>query len=203
MNLPRVWGATDAEVTQRYGCDESFPDAPVRCVRAVSSTATPAQVFRWYCQLRVAPYSYDLLDNRGRRSPRTLTPGLEDLEIGQDVASIFTLTSFEPNRQLTLRIKPGRPRTVFGDGAMTYAVHRAGTYSRLIAVLCFELRDPIRRLLLPWGDLVMMRKQLRTIAALAASGPPIDDPDAGPGPQQTNAVLLPEPQIRTKSDSGE
>lgn len=202
MSLPRVWGATDAEATQEYGCDTLLPDAPLRCVRATTSTANPAQVFRWYCQLRVAPYSYDLIDNRRRRSPRTLTPGLEELDVGQDFMSIFTLVSFEPNKELTLRMKPGRARTIFGDGAVTYAVHRAGTYSRLIAALRF-IEGPVRARVLSWGDLVMMRKQLRTLASLAASGPAIEDPDAGPVAQQANAVLLPSPQIRTNSDTGE
>lgn len=175
MNYPRgvpyVWGATSAEVAERYGCDELLPDGPDRLLRAVSSTAPPPTLFRWLCQLRVAPYSYDLLDNYGRRSPRTLVPGVEDLAVGQTVMTIFTLAAFVPGRELTLRMKHGRPAGLFGDLAVSYAVGAAGTGSRLVAVLrCTQPPGPagaLRRRLLPWGDLVMMRRQLHTLAALA------------------------------------
>lgn len=170
--LPRVWGATPDEVAERYGCDELLPDAPDRLVRATRSRATPDRAFRWLCQLRVAPYSYDLLDNFGHRSPRALVPGVEDLAVGQTVMTIFTLAAFVPGRELTLRMKDGTPTALFGDLAVSYAVRPADGGSRLIAVLrCTEPPGPagaLRRRLLPWGDLVMMRKQLRTLAALAA-----------------------------------
>ncbi|HEX6444317.1 MAG TPA: hypothetical protein VF053_04445 [Streptosporangiales bacterium] len=52
-------------------------------MRATASRAAPDRVFRWLCQLRVAPYSYDLLDNYGPRSPRALVPGADDLAVGQ------------------------------------------------------------------------------------------------------------------------
>lgn len=169
--LPYVWGATPAEVAERYGCDELLPDSPDRLVRAVASAAPPPTLFRWLCQLRVAPYSYDLLDNYGRRSPEALVPGTEDLAVGQTVMTIFTLAAFVPGRELTLRMKCGRPTALFGDLAVSYAVRTVGTGSRLVAVLrCTEPPGPIgglRRRLLPWGDLVMMRKQLLTLAALA------------------------------------
>ena len=72
--------------------------------RAVSVDASPDVVFRWLCQLRVAPYSHDWIDNWGRRSPPQLTPGLERLSGGQVFMGIFELVDFVPDRHVTLRI---------------------------------------------------------------------------------------------------
>ena len=143
-------------------------------LRAVSCAAPPERVWPWLCQLQVAPYSYDLLDNRGHRSPRTLTPGLTDLTVGQDFMTIFRLEELVAGSQLTLSIQPGRPTRLFGAGWVTYAVDPDGDGSRLVGALAFPARRGrsvrVSNALLPWGDLVMMRQQLRTLAALAADG---------------------------------
>ena len=134
--------------------------------------APAAVAWRWLCQLRAAPYSYDWIDNGGRRSPRTLTPGLEELAVGQPVMRIFRLASFVPERHLTLALAPGRGERLFGRVVVTYrVVARGAERSRILAKLRFEPPPGLwgRALgrLLPWGDLVMMRKQLRTLARLA------------------------------------
>ena len=94
----------------------------MRLYRAVDVAAPAEIVFRWLCQLRAAPYSYDLIDNGGRRSPQELTPGLERLEPGQRFMRIFRLVEFEPGRSITVLSRG----TVFGEVAVTYRVRGAG-----------------------------------------------------------------------------
>ncbi len=157
------WGATAQERALRMACDELLPDASLRLHRAVSIEAEPPLVFRWLCQLKLAPYSYDLLDNLGRRSPRELVAGCEHLEVGQRFMFIFSLSSFANDRHITLR---GRRL------AVTYALLREGPYTRLLVRVLFVAPDPplvggITARLLALGDLVMMRKQLLTLKELA------------------------------------
>jgi hypothetical protein len=157
------WGASVAERAAPLPCDELLPDAPTRCDRAISVDAPAAVLFRRLCQLRVAPYSYDMLDNLGRRSPRELTPGVDRLEVGQRFMRIFTLASFVPGDHLTLRA-PGV--------AVTYAVRASADRSRLVARVRFKapggrLGDALVGRVLALGDVVMMRKQLLTLKELA------------------------------------
>ena len=81
--IVRTWGTTPQEQQRSFPCDKILPDHNEAYYRSVSVLAEPATVFRWLCQLRVAPYSYDWIDNLGRRSPRELDPDLENLELGQ------------------------------------------------------------------------------------------------------------------------
>jgi hypothetical protein len=124
-------------------------------------------LYRWLCQLRVGPYSYDKLDNRGRRSPQTLTPGVEELEAGQRVMTIFKLVEYESDRSITL-FSSGR---IFGRVACTYRVEPLGpARSRLLVKMLAAYTRPggrLMRLILPPGDLVMMRRQLINLKALA------------------------------------
>ncbi len=163
------WGSTAVERSEPFPCDRLLPDAQQALYRAVDVEADPAIVFRWLCQLRAAPYSYDRIDNGGRRSPPTLTPGLERLVTGQRVMSIFRLVEFEPDRSITLSHR-GR---LFGEIACSYRVgERAGGGSRLVVKLLVGRPAgpfggaPARGLLAP-GDLVMMRRQLLNLKALA------------------------------------
>jgi hypothetical protein len=162
------WGDTAAERAVTLPCDALVPGDALVLHRAIDVAAPAAVTFRWLCQLRVAPYSYDLLDNGGRRSPRTLTPGVERLAVGQRMCRIFTLQSFEPGVQLTLKLTSRRARQAFGDVAITYVVTPTGPdTSRVLTRVRSAGLDPLRRRALAWGDLIMMRKQLRTFASLA------------------------------------
>lgn len=163
-----AWGSIAAERAEPYGCDDVLPTPDRVLFRAVDVAAPATTTFRWLCQLRAAPYSYDKLDNLGRRSPQVLTPGLEDLAPGQRVQTIFRLTSFEPGRAMTMEHR-GR---VFGHVACTYRVEPVDPVRSRIVVklLAAYPRTPagwLMRGVLPPGDLVMMRRQLLNLKALA------------------------------------
>lgn len=161
------WGATDAEVADRWPCDTVLTEPADALFRAVTVAAPVPIVFRWLCQLRVAPSSYDWIDNRGRTSPRELVPGLEELAVGQRFCSIFRLVGFTPDDQLTI-LSSG---PVFGEVVITYRVRPDPRGTRLAAKLLVRYPGPpwgwLMRALLPAADLVMMHKQLTNLAGLA------------------------------------
>lgn len=156
------WGTTPAEREMVFPCDLFLPDAQACFYRGIDIQAEPALVHRWLCQLKAAPYSYDLIDNLGRRSPPYLIEGLEELEIGQRFMFIFRLVDFD-DRQITLRT-----RGLFGELLVSYLVTDEPV--RLLAKLVVNYSSgPIgwlTRLFLPWGDWFMMRKQFLTFKAL-------------------------------------
>ena len=169
--FPYNWGATAREVAARYPCDRYAPDPDVVLWRAVDVAAPPATVYRWLQQLRIAPYSYDLVDNFALRSPRRLTPRAATLAPGQRIMHVFRLLEFDPPRTLT--IGPGAAAGVKLFGALygTYAVSEAAGGARLVVKVCANVgpawyaRAYARAL--PLLDFVMMRKQLLTLKACA------------------------------------
>src|SRR5215212_4187919 len=166
--LPEHWQATADELAAGYPCDRLAKTDVRALTRAVDIEAPSDVTFRWLCQLRVAPYSYDWIDNLGRRSPQGLIDGLEVLEPGQRWMTIFRLAEYEPGRSITL-LHRGR---LFGLVAVTYLVDETGpASSRIVARLLVSYpKGPVRRILrptLPAGDLVMMRRQLLNLKGLA------------------------------------
>jgi hypothetical protein len=166
-----TWKTTPAELTANLPCDALMPDA-VRLDRAISVDAPPSVVFAWLCQLRIAPYSYDLLDNTGRRSPRTRSDELTTLAVGQPFVRIFgrtdvfELAAFSTDEHITLRPRQGSAMSRFANVANTYAVRPEGRGTRLHVRVLFDG---------PWllgqalalVNLLMMRKQLLVLKKLA------------------------------------
>ena len=103
------WGVTDDEVARRYPCDDNVPSPVVQAWRGVTVDTTPDGVWPWITQIRLAPYSYDWLDNRGRRSPQQLR--VQDEPVAGDrftTAASGTcgrILSVSPGEQLTGRIE--------------------------------------------------------------------------------------------------
>jgi len=167
-----TWGTTAEERATPFPGD--LPDVADRQLlwRGVDVAAPAPLVFRWLCQMRVAPYSYDWLDNGGRRSPQTLTPGLDEVAIGQSFM-IFRLVAFEPGVSLTMETPRGSTgERLFGHVHGTYWARAVGMdRTRLLVKLAVRaaptLYGAAMRALLPWGDLFMMRRQLLNFRRLA------------------------------------
>jgi hypothetical protein len=175
-SISETWGTEPQERNLAFPCDGVISQPDAALFRGITIDASPNTVFRWLCQMRAAPYSYDWIDNGGRQSPRKLTPGLDNLAMGQDMMRIFILIGFEPNVHLTLRLKTKSAASrTFGDIAVSYVIvpgdgHRS-TNCRLLVKLIGKypegLKGRMMRAILPWGDLIMMRRQLLNFKQLA------------------------------------
>ncbi|GAA1448811.1 hypothetical protein GCM10009641_77650 [Mycobacterium cookii] len=154
---------TQAEVERRYGCDALVTDPTLQAWRGVTVHAEPDKVWARLRQVRIAPYSYDLVDNLGRRSPRELrdvpepSPGAPFTRaFGIDQGQVLAV---DPGREMTARIM---------SAYMSYAVVPGAAGTRLllkVAARTHRVLAPV----LSVGDLVMARKQLLTLKALAES----------------------------------
>ena len=171
MLPPKNWGASPSEIARHYPCDELAFAADDEYFRALDVAAPPELVFRWICQLRAAPYSYDLIDNFGRRSPPRLTPGLDALAPGQGTMTIFRIVAYDAPRSLTIALASRVGAAVMGDFCGTYDVRPNAGGSRLLAKV--RVRFPggpyggLLRRIMPAFDLFMFRKQLLTLRRYA------------------------------------
>jgi hypothetical protein len=169
--IASTWNVDAEERAAALPCDALMPGA-VRLDRAISIDAPVSVVFAWLCQLRVAPYSYDLLDNTGRRSPRTRSDELTDLAIGQPFIRIFgrtyvfELAAFAHDEHITLQPRTGSAMSRFGAVSNTYAVRPERGGTRLHVRVLFD--GPwLMGQTLALVNLLMMRKQLLVLKELA------------------------------------
>lgn len=155
------WGVTAAETARHYPCDDVVPTPALQAWRGVSVAAAPERVWPWLVQLRLAPYSYDWIDNLGRRSPRELR-GLPDPApgdrftacAGRPLGSVLSVT---PGEQLTGRIL---------GAVMSYVLVPDGSGTRLLLKVVMA-RYRWLAPLVSVGDLVMARRQLLNFRSLA------------------------------------
>lgn len=172
------WGATTQEINGAVVGDELCPDARVLATRCITIAAPPLEVFPWLRQMgfgRAGWYSYDWLDNLGRRSATRIHPEWQDVVTGSAVPGgpvSFTAAIVDPPHAFVLQ--QGRPmsRLCF-TLAYELRAHPAGT--RLVTRMRARIRVPggsvIEKVLLGPGDGFMVQRQLRTLAARAGVEP--------------------------------
>jgi hypothetical protein len=159
------WGVTEEETSRPYPCDDFVAAPTLQAWRGVSVRAPAAAVWPWVAQVRLAPYSYDWLDNLGRRSPRELK-GLPEPKAGER----FTAVGGRPVGRI-VSVDPGEQLTAAIVGAyLSYVLVPDGddVTRLLLKVVCRA--SQLARLAAPGlsiGDLFMARRQLLNFRDLA------------------------------------
>jgi hypothetical protein len=107
------WGATREEATRRMPGDDLVPAPQLEATRAIAIAAPPEAVLPWLVQMggytRAGWYSYDWIDNAGRTSDWEIRPELQDLAVGDVLATTpdgrgFEVRAIDPGRGLVLAI---------------------------------------------------------------------------------------------------
>jgi hypothetical protein len=156
------WGVTGDEVARHYPCDDLVPTPTTELWRGVTIDAPPERVWPWVTQVRLAPYSYDILDNLGRRSPQTLQ-GLTDPRPGEHFTQVGGIVkagqvlSVDPGHHLTARIL---------GATLSYVLVPRGSCTRLLMKLVSN-HPRWYGGALALGDWPMARRQLLNFKKLA------------------------------------
>ncbi|MGE0402179.1 MAG: hypothetical protein AB7T06_36090 [Kofleriaceae bacterium] len=160
-----------AERDWRIEGDDIVPDARTQLTHATLIDAPPKDVWPWLVQMggqRAGWYSWDLLDNGGKRSATRIIPELQTVAVGDVLPARpsggegFEVLRVVPERALVLRgMSDAWP------GTWAFVLEPIGTKTRLVAR--YRAALPPRStasIMLPLISAVhafMERKQLRTI----------------------------------------
>jgi hypothetical protein len=157
------WGVSDGEVLRTYPCDDFVSSPTLLAWRGVSVRAPAEAVWPWVTQVRLAPYSYDWLDNLGRRSPRELV-GLPEPRVGER----FTTAAGGRRLGRIVSVDPGTQLTGAIMGAyMSYVLVPQGHGTTRLLLKVVMRTNRLLALGLSIGDLIMARRQLLNLKRLA------------------------------------
>jgi len=156
------WGTRDDELLREFPCDRFVERPALSAWRAVTIAAPARRVWPWVGQIRIAPYSYDWIDNGFRRSPRTLA-GLPEPQVGEAFTtsagrSLGRIVAVEPQVQLTASIM---------GAYMSYVlVPESPEVTRLLLKVVMRTNRLVATAV-SLGDLAMARRQLLNLKRLA------------------------------------
>jgi hypothetical protein len=155
------WNVTDDEVARGYPCDEIVTTPTLQAWRGVTVDVPRELLWPWVAQIRLAPYSYDWIDNLGRRSPQRLM-GLSEPVVGESFSTAATrpfgrILAVTPLDHLTGEIM---------GTCISYVLVPQKQSTRLLMKLVTRASKWAAPFL-SVGDLVMARRQLLNLKALA------------------------------------
>lgn len=168
------WGSTPDEVEGVVVGDDLLPDARVVATRSIDLSAAPAEVFPWLVQMgfgRAGWYSYDWIDNLGRRSARRIHPEWQDLAQGDPIPGgpiAFEASVVEPPHGFVMSYLDKLLPLHRIHFVLAFDLRAKGAGTRLVTRASIRIDGPlgrfIERFVLGPGDGVMVRKQLLNLA---------------------------------------
>lgn len=172
------WGATAEEIDSPVVGDDLCADATLIATRSITIAAFPAEVFPWIRQMgfgRAGWYSYDWLDNLGRKSATRVHEEWQHANAGDQIPAgpmSFNAAVVTPPHSFVLEVRNGKgsiPRLHF---TLAYELRAVPEGTRLVTRMRSHINIPggklIERLILGPGDGLMLRKQLLTLASTIA-----------------------------------
>ncbi|NNC81058.1 MAG: hypothetical protein HKN94_13000 [Acidimicrobiales bacterium] len=147
--------------------------AAFRNEKSIDIAASPEQVWPWLAQMgfgRAGWYSWDLIDNLGRRSATELHPEWMVEQAGDRIPGgpiEFDTPILDAPRHLVIAFGPQRLARWATEFVLSYRLRPTATGCHLTAVATGRIDGPLGRLvaryLLGPGDAFMVGKQLRGI----------------------------------------
>ena len=169
------WGATVDEVAGAVVGDDLLPNARVSATRCITIAAPSDVVFPWLRQMgfgRAGWYSYDWIDNLGRRSAREIKPEWQNVVSGDVIPGGlvgFKAVVVGPPRSLVLRVSGKGALAKRVGFTLAYELRDCAEGTRLVTRMRGRLDFPggklIERFFLVPGDGIMLRRQLLNVAA--------------------------------------
>lgn len=172
------WGATPEEIHGSVVGDELCADATLIATRSITIAAPPSDVFPWIRQMglgRAGWYSYDLIDNFGRKSATSVHDEWQNVNAGDKIPAgpiSFIAAIVSPPHSFVLEITNGKKSTPRLHFTLAYELREVSAGTRLITRMRSRINLPggrlFERLILGPGDGIMLRRQLLTIASRAS-----------------------------------
>jgi hypothetical protein len=169
----QYWGATAEEISSSVVGDDLCSDATVVATRSITIGAAPQEVFPWIRQMgfgRGGWYSYDWLDNLGRKSASTIHDEWQSVEAGDKVPSgpiSFIAAIVDAPRHFVLEIQSLGKKSPKLHFTLAYELRDDPQGTRLVTRMRSRINLPLgslfEKLILGPGDGIMLRRQLLNI----------------------------------------
>ena len=179
----QYWGATPEEIQSPVVGDDLCSAATLIATRSITISAPPQEVFPWIRQMgfgRAGWYSYDWLDNLGRKSATSIHDEWQTVEAGDKVPSgpiSFTAAIVEAPRHFVLEIKSLGKKSPKLHFTLAYELRDDPHGTRLVTRMRSHISVPLgslfEKLILGPGDGLMLRRQLLTIRQNASKTSPV------------------------------